>query len=124
MASDGLSVYSGTTEKRSSQHHSRYGTGPGSTSGIVPPPAGTYYATDEHGNVHLLMGYPGEGIGQTPYVPPVSEAPMSPAPKTTAPPGMLPEPVRALLASYETCVLTSSRVRWTSRRRLRQRLSL
>ncbi|GAA6006963.1 uncharacterized protein JCM10292_000375 [Rhodotorula paludigena] len=104
MASDGLSVYSGTTEKRSSQHHSRYGTGPGSTSGIVPPPAGTYYATDEHGNVHLLMGYPGEGIGQTPYVPPVSEAPMSPAPKTTAPPGMLPEPMDESSTSAPTPV--------------------
>ncbi|BGP45111.1 hypothetical protein JCM10450v2_000928 [Rhodotorula kratochvilovae] len=97
--SDGLSVYSGTTEKREreSLHHSHYTGGPGSTAGIVPPPPGTYYATDAQGNVHLLMGYPGEG-GEQPYVPPATDAsvlemPTSPAPRQTAPVGTLPEPM-------------------------------
>ncbi|GAA6057395.1 hypothetical protein JCM3770_000742 [Rhodotorula araucariae] len=98
--SDGLSVYSATTEKRdrASLHPSLYTGGPGSTSGIVPPPPGTYYATDAHGTVHLLMGYPGEGNEQ-PYVVPapadasVLDMPTSPMPRQTAPPGTLPEPM-------------------------------
>ena len=101
--SDGLSVYSGTTEKRDrgSLHHSHFGGGgggPGSTAGIAPPPQGTYYATDAQGNVHLVMGYP-DGHEQ-PFVPAatdptVLETPATPA-RHKAPPGTLPEPVRPL----------------------------
>ncbi|GAA5905366.1 hypothetical protein JCM6882_003139 [Rhodosporidiobolus microsporus] len=95
---DGLSLYS---EKRGSIHHSRYGGGPGSTTGMNAPPPGTYYAHDEHGNTILMMGYPPhageEGQPQTPPVPALDQnpfaTPASPAPKTTAPVGTLPEPM-------------------------------
>ncbi|GAA5830540.1 hypothetical protein JCM11251_002508 [Rhodosporidiobolus azoricus] len=105
---DGLSLYS---EKRGSMHHSRYGGGPGSMTGGNAPPLGTYFAHDENGNTILMMGYPphGDNVGdhpQTPPVPPIpssfgqqqhnsfgSPTPTSPAPKTTAPMGTLPEPM-------------------------------
>ncbi|GAA5971342.1 hypothetical protein JCM11641_008314 [Rhodosporidiobolus odoratus] len=100
---DGFSVYSGHTEKRGSVRTSRYGGGPGS---VAPPPAmnapppGTYYANDEHGNTILMMGgWQGDEPQQpfspqvAPTEPSVLEMPTSPAPRTTAPPGMLPEPM-------------------------------
>ncbi|GAA5856421.1 hypothetical protein JCM8547_008737 [Rhodosporidiobolus lusitaniae] len=97
---DGLSMYSGRapSEKRGSMHQSRYA---GSSSGMNVPPNGTYYAHDEHGNTILMMGYPPREEEQQPYTPPATAAPtepsvlglMSPAPKVTAAPGMLPEPM-------------------------------
>ncbi|GAA6041184.1 hypothetical protein JCM8097_008331 [Rhodosporidiobolus ruineniae] len=93
---DGLSLYSGRSEK----HNSRYGGGPGSTAGMAAPPPGTYYAHDEQGNTILMMGYPNAHEVNHPYTPPVtgeqapsSFEPMSPQPKLTAAPGTLPEPM-------------------------------
>ncbi|GAA6005389.1 hypothetical protein JCM10207_002965 [Rhodosporidiobolus poonsookiae] len=97
---DGLSLYSGRSEKRGSMHNSRFGGTAGSTAGLSAPPPGTYYAHDEHGNTILMMGYPGAEQDH-PFTPPLPEhaspatelTPMSPAPIQTAPPGMLPEPM-------------------------------
>lgn len=115
--SDGLSVYSGTTEKRDrgSLHHSYYTGGPGSTAGIAPPPRGTHWATDAQGNVHLVMGYPGQEGADQPYVPPATdptalETPSSPQPRQTAPVGTLPEPVRPSPASMYGQIVTLHRL--------------
>ncbi|BGP13099.1 hypothetical protein JCM10213v2_001018 [Rhodosporidiobolus nylandii] len=90
---DGLSMYSDMrSEKRGSMHQSRYGGGPASSSGMNPPPPGTYYSI-------LMMGYPPHE-GEEPFSPAASApepsvlgVPASPAPKQTAAPGMLPEPM-------------------------------
>ncbi|BGP29193.1 hypothetical protein JCM10296v2_000931 [Rhodotorula toruloides] len=97
QAGDAYSLYSGRSEKRGSFHQPRYGEGPASTGGLTAPPPGTYYATDDQGNLHLVMGYP-PNEGEPAYVPPppepaVSEALLSPAPLRTAPVGTLPEPM-------------------------------
>jgi hypothetical protein len=96
QANDAYSLYSRRSEKRGSFHQPRYGEGPASTGGLTAPPPGTYYATDDQGNLHLVMGYPpteGEPAFVPPPEPAMSEAPLSPAPLRTAPAGTLPEPV-------------------------------
>ncbi|BGP21993.1 hypothetical protein JCM10295v2_000870 [Rhodotorula toruloides] len=111
QANDAYSLYSGRSEKRGSFHQPRYGEGPASTGGLTAPPPGTYYATDDQGNLHLVMGYP-PTEGEPTYVPPpepaMSEAPISPAPLRTAPVGTLPEPMDESAPSKPTSAVGAS----------------
>ncbi|GAA5991546.1 hypothetical protein JCM10908_005754 [Rhodotorula pacifica] len=98
---DGLSVYSGRSEKVGSTHLSHYGGGhpaaPSTVGGLAAPPPGTYYATDDAGNLHLVMGYPPHETESIPPIPPSVAADQStlasPITRQTAAPGTLPEPM-------------------------------
>ncbi|KAG0663090.1 hypothetical protein C6P46_002933 [Rhodotorula mucilaginosa] len=97
-AGDGLSVYSGRSEKVGSSHMSQMGrsVAPSAMGGLAPPPPGTYYATDDTGNLHLVMGYASQESESLPPVPPSVGAEStlaSPLGRPTAPPGTLPEPM-------------------------------
>ncbi|POY70808.1 hypothetical protein BMF94_6220 [Rhodotorula taiwanensis] len=99
---DGLSVYSGRSEKVGSTYPSHFGGAPMSlgpaghappSESLAAPPPGTYYAADANGNVHLMMGYPSSADPETPIAPPSERTLASPISKPTAPPGTLPEPM-------------------------------
>ncbi|BGP53240.1 hypothetical protein JCM8202v2_000799 [Rhodotorula sphaerocarpa] len=103
-AHDGLSVYSGRSEKVP-PFPSLGGPGGGGgamgptgvEAGLAPPPQGAYYASDANGRLHLVMGYPSQqdveaGYAQQPTPPPLSPSPGAVKPMT-APPGTLPEPM-------------------------------
>lgn len=92
---DGLSVYSGRSEK-THMPHGGIPAAPSTYGGLAPPPPGTYYATDDTGNLHLVMGYPSQASESRSLVlPPVAadSSMTSPVTRQTAPPGTLPEPV-------------------------------
>lgn len=112
-AHDGLSVYSGRSEKVP-PFPSLGGPGGGGgalkptglESGLAPPPQGAYYASDANGRLHLVMGYPSQqdveaGYAQQPTPPPLSPSPGAVNPMT-APPGTLPEPVRPFCCLFRS----------------------
>lgn len=125
-AGDGLSVYSGRSEKVGSSHMSQMGrsVAPSAMGGLAPPPPGTYYATDDTGTLHLVMGYASQESESLPPVPPSVGAEStlaSPLGRPTAPPGTLPEPV-SCPPLYPPKLCTDAllfRCRWTTGTKLR-----
>lgn len=112
-AADGLSVYSGRSEKVGSTHMSQMGrsVAPSAMGGLAPPPPGTYYATDDTGNLHLVMGYASQESDSLPPVPASVGAEStlaSPIGRPTAPPGTLPEPVSCSNRCGGSCALMYS----------------